>query len=343
MTQTLHVKRGVRQELGFQLGLHVVVFLFYAFDSRLPGIEWKNTAFFLSYAAAASVINYLLLPKFLYQKRVIFFFSGVLFVIAALIAWEELVLEKIYYPDTRAKAFPGVIYSLIEVVPLIGILSAFKFGWDALARKKEVDDLKSLMAESEMQFLKSQINPHFLFNNLNNLYAYAIENSPKTPTIILELSAVLRYMLYECKEDFVPLKRELQQLENFVRLYELQVEHRGTIDFKVPEFEENYEVAPLILIVFIENAFKHSMASMPRDIAIVIEITISSRGELKFMCRNSFQPTSNNKNVEHGIGLENVKKRLALIYPENHHLSIEDNGDQYEVKLTLTLNKSINR
>lgn len=110
-----------------------------------------------------------------------------------------------------------------------------------------------MVAESRMQFLKSQINPHFLFNNLNNLYAYALENSPKTPKIILELSALLRYMLYDCQADYVPLAKEIKCLNDFINLQELQIENRGTIEFNISGKAENQLVAPLILIVFIEN------------------------------------------------------------------------------------------
>ena len=149
------------------------------------------------------------------------------------------------------------------------MLSGFKFGWDALGKQQEVDELKIAVKESELQFLKTQINPHFLFNNLNNLYSYAIEQSPETPEIILELSGLLRYMLYECKEDFVPLTKEVDQLENFISLSEMQVEERGSVKFSTQNILANFKIAPLILIVFIENAFKHSTASQVDNLSLI--------------------------------------------------------------------------
>src|SRR5690606_28818777 len=166
--------------------------------------------------------TYYLMPTFLYKRKYWQFFLGFDMAVVVVIAVEALIMEPIIYPSTkRGTTFPGVYLSLLEVLPTIFILSGFKFGWVALQKQDQIDELRSSIEESELQFLRSQINPHFLFNNLNNLYSYALQNSPKTPEIILEMSGVLRYMLYESKEQFVPLKKELEQLGNFIRLYRL--------------------------------------------------------------------------------------------------------------------------
>ena len=228
---------------------------------------------------------------------------------------------------------------MLDTLPIITIISGFKFAWDALTKQREVDELKDAVKESELLFLKSQINPHFLFNNLHNLYSYAIVQSPKTPEIILELSSVLRYMLYECKEKDVPLKKEMEQLENFINLYELQIEERGNVQFHVRNINGSYRIAPLILIVFIENAFKHSTASQSDEILIEVNIELREKGILDFLCRNSYRKQSNTDSLSHGIGLENVKKRLQLLYPDAHQLNIHQEEEIYEVHLTLKLNK----
>jgi len=177
-----------------------------------------------------------------------------------------------------------------------------------------------------------------LFNNLNNLYSYSIENSPKTPSIILELSSVLRYMLYDCKEDYVCLVKEIQHLKNFTALNELQVEHRGEIQFKHSnDIPTHFNIAPLILNVFIENAFKHSTNSQSDNIKININIIIDEKGFVKFICKNNFLPLNNDKYLSKGIGLENVKKRLNLLYPNDHTLSINETHNSYEVILLMNL------
>lgn len=340
MTQTINKPAFSIKELIFQIVLHVLVFIFYSFDSNKPQIEVYQVVFFLNYAFATFIINYFLLPKFFYQKKYVLFFIGVLIIVTLVIVIEEGVIEKIYFPDSRGKSFPGVFYSLLDVLPVIVILSGFKFAWDAIGKQREVDLLKDAVKESELQFLKTQINPHFLFNNLNNLYSYAIEQSPKTPEIILELSGVLRYMLYECKERFVPLVKEVAQIENFINLNEMQIEERGEVTFTSSNIRSGYQIAPLILLVFIENAFKHSTASQSENIKINVNVDLRPDGTLKFICLNSYQPQSNTDSLANGIGLENVQKRLALIYPDAHQLDIQKDGSQYTVNLSIDLNKS---
>lgn len=328
------------KELLFQFILHLVVLTFYSFNRKDPTISVQELWFFCNYAVAAGLINYYLLPRFFYRKQYLPFSLLLSVVIAIVIIVEESILEPLYFPDTRGSSFPGIISTLVQVLPVIVILVGFKFAWDAIGKQREVEVLRAAAEESELQFLKSQINPHFLFNNLNNLYAYAIEQSPKTPTIILELSAVLRYMLYECKEKYVPISKEIEQLENFTQLNELQIEERGTIQFRHQGINSTYCIAPLILIVFIENAFKHSQASQSEDIEIEIDIRLDPAGKLSFRCFNNFQGQGNTENLAHGIGLDNVKKRLQLLYPNAHHLHIEQGDDQYRVQLSLQLHQA---
>ncbi|WP_411029699.1 sensor histidine kinase [Spongiimicrobium sp. 3-5] len=325
------------KEMFFQVILHVVLFLFFSFDRNEPSIQEFKVVAFINYALGAFVINYVLLPHFFYRKKYLLFFVFVSIMVAVIIAVEELVLEQIYYPDTRGSNFPGVIYSLLDVMPVIAILAGFKFAWDASIKQRELEKLRSSIQESELQFLKSQINPHFLFNNLNNLYSYAMVQSPKTPSIILELSSVLRYMLYDCKEKYVPLQKEIEHLKNFTKLNELQIEERGKVNFKTENVKSGYKIAPLILTVFVENAFKHSTASQSDNIFIEVNVKVEENGLLDFECRNSFRPVTNTDSLSKGIGLQNVKKRLRLLYHNAHELNIKNEQNVYSVHLTMQL------
>ena len=328
----------ILQERFFHVLFILIVFLFYSFDREHPLLELNEIVFFLNYACAAFIINFFLFPKFIYKKKYGYFALYVTILLGCVIVIEELVLEKIFFKDTRGGNFSNIIFTLIDILPPIIVLSGFKIAWDAVARQKEVDELKLMVQESELEFLKTQINPHFLFNNLNNLYVYAIENSPKTPEIILALSSILRYMLYECKVAYVPLNKETEQLQNFVELGELQIEGRGSVLLNNEIVQNSYKIAPLILIVFIENAFKHSASSLTEDILIEIGLKINPEGKLIFSCKNSFQDQSNTQNLSHGIGLKNVRKRLDLIYPNAHKLNIITSDDFYTVELELELN-----
>ena len=332
-----HKLNATSKEIIFQFLLHVLLFLFFTFDREEPHIEQFKIFAFINYALGAFVINYGLLPRFFYKKHYISFIISAIIVVTAIMLIEEMVLEKIYYPDTKGSRFQGVIYGLMDVMPIITILAGFKFAWDASKKQLEVEELRSSIQESELQFLKSQINPHFLFNNLNNLYSYAIAQSPKTPSIILELSSVLRYMLYDCKEKFVSLPKEIEHLENFTKLNELQIEERGKVSFKTKNITAEYQIAPLILTVFIENAFKHSTASQSDNIFIDITIKVNDNGMMEFECKNSFRPKGNTESLAKGIGLQNVKKRLQLLYPNSHTLTIDDKEGLFSVILKIQL------
>src|SRR5690606_10274537 len=335
---TKRIKAFPYLEYLFLIIVIVVVFIFYSFDRRHPGINPIQIIFFLNFVVGALIISYILLPRYFYTKKYFQFILYFCLVIAMVIFVEEGILEQIYYPDTRGRKFLGLFYNLLGCLPSITIICAFKFAWDLLEKQTEVEDLKSTIQESELQFLKSQINPHFLFNNLNNIYALSIENSPRTPEMILELSAFLRYMLYECKAQFVPLDREIDQLNNFIHLSQMQIEGRGQVDISIENILPGYQIAPLILMVFVENAFKHSSSSQTDQIWIEIKIWMTEDGRLHFQCKNNYLDQSNVDDLSNGIGLENVKKRLDLIYPKAHSLIISGSDGRFEVDLTMLLN-----
>ncbi|MHA7058288.1 sensor histidine kinase [Aquimarina sp. M1] len=330
----------INKEIWFQVILHIVVFIFYSFDRRNPEIQPYQYVFFLNFVIAGLIINYVLLPKFLYPGAYLKFSLYVTLIVVWVIFVEEAILEKIYFPDTRGTRFLGIGYNLMSTLPTLSVLAGFKFGWDALVKQREVKELKDSVKESELQFLKSQINPHFLFNNMNNLYSYAIEKSPRTPELILELSGVLRYMLYECKAKYVLLSKEVEQLGNFINLGRLQIEGRGKVTLLKNIEQSNFRIAPLILVVFIENALKHGSSSQTSDIIIEVDIKVTEDGLLYFKCSNTYKMQTNTNNLDSGIGLENVKKRLAIIYPKAHMLHIKTDNKTYDVELTIDLKKS---
>lgn len=332
-----------KKEWIFQLILHSMVFFFLIMDNVrgrvIYELDWFQAASFSSYILANLLISYYLLPKYFYKKRYTEFVIFVLLIVAGVIIVEEFFLDKIFFPDTRRADFKGVMLSLGEALAVLATLGGMKIAWDSIIRQQEMDQLKIAIKESELSFLNSQINPHFLFNNLNNLYSYAVEQSPKTPEIILGISGVLRYMLYECKEEFVPLIKEIDHLRNFIELYELQIEERGTVKFQTEIPQDNFQIAPLILNVFVENAFKHSQTGQSEEIKILVSISVNAVGELSFTCINNYVEDESLENKAHGIGLENVKKRLEILYPNQHELTIQKSKNEYSVSLKIQLAK----
>ncbi|MDW3651907.1 MAG: histidine kinase [Bacteroidia bacterium] len=333
MQKFLH---SISKEALFQVILIGILYVSVVFNKKNPEINLSDSLFFFNYVLAALAIGYILLPRFFYKKEYRYFALGVIAILIVVVIIEEFVLEKIFYPDSRGSFFPGVLPTLFEVLPIILILVGFKFGWDAQRKQSELEKLNTIVAESRLQFLKSQINPHFLFNNLNNLYSLSLENSPKTSGIILELSSLLRYMLYDSQEDFVAVDKEIKCLDDFVRLQTLQIGDRGNIEFSVTGKAGSQVIAPLLLIVFAENCFKHSTSSLSDGIFIQIDLNIMD-GKLIMQCNNTFSPNTNTEKLSKGIGLENVKSRLELLYPDAHILKISSDENVFQVYLELRL------
>ena len=329
--------KRITKEIIFQVLLHVLLFSYHISGTQ-HGVALHDFIYFIVYAIAAFIINYQLFPKLYYKQKFSLFILGIFIVFNVVIVVEEFVLQALLFPDNRGYRFPGYFAKLFDFLPLMALIVGAKFAWDAHIKQRELDLLKTEIKSSELQILKNQINPHFLFNNLNSLYAYALEGSPKTTKIILELSSVLRYILYDCEENYVSLKKEIEQLKSFVALNELQLEERGIVNLITNIKGKRFQIAPLILTVFIENAFKHSSSSQIKNISIDISVEVSHKGVLTFSCRNNFSEQTNTTNLPKGIGLMNVKKRLELLYLDSHQLTtaIDDGIYNVELKLDLT-------
>lgn len=296
-----------------------------------------------SYLVLALINNYVLIPRFLHKSRYIFYVIVVLITIAAGSLVEELVLEYLFFPDTRGArlTITGLQWSAFKIGFVIILFSTFKLIWDYQRKQQQMNELENEKIASELKFLKSQINPHVLFNNLNNIYSYALEKSEKVPEMLLKLSDIMRYMLNEEDSHFVKLEKEIRYLEDFVDLQKLRLEGRGNVSLSISGNPENYCIAPLLLVAFVENSFKHSMQTEVDNIEIDINLTIRD-GVLHFTSRNTFSenggPSLANKNGrETGIGLQNVKKRLQLIYRDKHELEISRENNFFVVQLSLDL------
>ena len=188
---------------------------------------------------------------------------------------------------------------------------------------------------AELVALKNQLNPHFLFNTLNNLYALALKKSDDTPKVIQKLSEILDYILYRCNDEFVLLKKEIELIENYLSLEKIRYADRVKISFSKKVTGEE-KVAPLLLLTFVENAFKHGVANEINQAHI--DINISKRGgELFFKVANSKPQVIENKEQKESIGLSNIKKQLELLYPKAYDLIIENTTNSFSANLKLHL------
>jgi two-component system LytT family sensor kinase len=229
-----------------------------------------------------------------------------------------------------------MIYSFTQTFAIFFLSTAFKTSQLALKREKEASELRSENLNSELKFLKSQINPHFLFNALNNIYSLSVIGSQKTPDNILKLSDMLRYIIYDCNADRVPLEKELNYIMNYIDLQKLKDDQLGSIETDFTNADDPCMIAPMIFIPFIGNAFKHSKVEDPSVGWIRMKIE-NIADSLFFEVVNSLPKKSMTKDKVGGVGLENVKRRLQLIYAGKHSLIIESGGDAFRVQLSVSL------
>jgi len=296
-----------------------------------------------SYLLLALLNNYLLIPRCLHKSRYGLFALLLLLMIAAGALFEESILEYLFFPDTRGAqlTLTGLQWSASKIGFVLILFSTFKLIWDYQRKQQQMNELEKEKIASELKFLKSQVNPHVLFNNLNNIYSYALEKSDKVPEMLLKLSEIMRYMLNEEENQFVRLEKEIRYLEDFIELQKLRLEGRGDVSMTVTGNPDSYCIAPLLLVAFVENSFKHSMQTEVDNIVIDIKLDISD-GVLNFVSRNTYSedggPSLANKNGrETGIGLQNVQKRLQLIYRDKHDLQISKKNNFFVVELSLDL------
>ncbi|WP_298300244.1 sensor histidine kinase [Hydrotalea sp.] len=230
-----------------------------------------------------------------------------------------------------SRYFPGS-YAVFLLVFAVGISISVLQQWLKVARTKE--KIEKEMLQTELSFLKTQINPHFFFNTLNNIYSLAITGSDKTPSAILKLSAIMRYILTETKNDWVPLQSEIDFLNDYIDLQKVRLTESVALTFNVEGNTSNQRIAPLILIPFVENAFKYGVSTIESSfihINIAIQnntITFSVNNSIVTHAGNSFTETT-------AIGIKNVERRLTLLYPGKHLLTIKNEKNIFSVVLTL--------
>jgi hypothetical protein len=227
-----------------------------------------------------------------------------------------------------------VIYMVSFVIPfmLLGWLARVTENLVMNTVKKE--QLEKQVAESELYFLKSQLAPHFLFNTLNNIHTLVYKMAPSAPEAVMQLASLMRYMIYESNAPTVPLKRELEYLEDFVNLQQLRYKEGPVLDLKIEGDTRACYIAPLLFIHLLENAYKHSPARLLPG-SIKVEVAVNG-DRLTFRVQNPIgKKSANVLEGPGGIGLPNVRKRLALLYPGQHTLDIQHRGETFDVVLNI--------
>jgi len=276
---------------------------------------------------------YLFIPRFLKKRQL---YNYLIWSFSSLVVGMYLS----YYPFRTFIEWSDYIpYTLDYLAGTLGILGAavaFKIIKSNIDNQAKINDLQRIKTDTELRFLKDQINPHFLFNNLNNIYVQSRKTPELVPESILQLSELMRYQLYDAAKNAVPLTQEINFLKNYIAVEELRREHLKA-EVNVSGDTNMVAVAPLIFLAFVENVFKHGDFSKPEHSILKVSWHVTTES-IVFICQNSKsdQAKLQPKGVG-GIGLENVRRRLDIHYPENYQLDTNDTNELYKVHLKIKL------
>ncbi|MEA5458824.1 histidine kinase [Arcicella sp. LKC2W] len=317
----------------------------------------RNYLLFIGVYLTVFYLNTLfLIPKLYFQKHYLLYF-GIFAIMLIVVSWlkpyDNLIFQKFnHFSEQRilspsefhGQYRPEPPHEVQRRPPFVDIVSIFLFFtiWMlgmaiTVALKWQLTEKKAVQAEAdkvtaELSFLKAQINPHFLFNTLNNIYTLATMNHENTAPSIMKLSHIMRYVTDEITEDFVPLSSEIACISDYIDLQKLRLTPKTSVCFEVNGEVGYREIAPLILMTFVENAFKHAVSNREES-AIMIKI-LGENNTIKFSCQNTLF-TQARKVERTGIGIQNTKKRLEYSYPERHSLTISQENGLYMVELFL--------
>ncbi|MGZ3871306.1 MAG: sensor histidine kinase [Mucilaginibacter sp.] len=300
----------------------------------------------LAQMAAAYFLTYFIVPRFIYRQKylaALAWFALCAYVICALSRVEVIHFEEPFYGlqhkagETYTEIFtnlPKLIYVyFFRIFSVAFVFMLLRLLKDQLVVQRRALTLEKQKAEAELKLLKTQLNPHFLFNTLNNIYALALMNSPVTAGAIGRLSEILDYILYRCDNVHVPLSGEITLLHNYIGLEKLRYDERLTVNFS-SQAGPGIEIAPLILLAIVENAFKHGAGNDMGEPVVTIELKADD-SSFAFSVANSFQPKATA--LSSNIGLPNLKQQLELIYPGKHQLTITQTAALFIVNLTIDL------
>lgn len=286
------------------------------------------------------ITNYLLIPKLLYKKEYFWFaliFIAMIF-ISSVIKMNLLgrLLNNLQLLDLSGNLKQRIYDNVIPHFFLVTAGAAFKLMMDYTKMQQRMVEMAKEKAEAELNFLKSQINPHFLFNSLNSVYFLIDKNNADARGALHKFSGMLRYQLYEMNGNKVPVEKEIDYLKDYIDLQKLRKDENYSVSFNCSPAVKGFSIEPLLLIPFVENAFKH--ISHHKNQLNFIKLDLRMNNEtFHFVIENSKEAIEKATEKHTGIGLNNVKRRLELLYPEKHDLQIKNSYDSFCVSLSLKI------
>ena len=341
----LFSSRPVYHSLAWIFYVSAMLFINYGSNGLLL-LSFGNVLIHSFFLALLIYTNlYFLIPKFLSKKQITAYFALLIFASFLVTPLEMICLywNMSGYDEARAFLLRNQFLQFLYMFFAAITSSIFKIAKEWLLQERTKRALENKNLQSELSFLKSQINPHFLFNTLNSLYALTLKKSDKAPEIVLRLSDMMRYMLYESNEKFVDFEKELNSVKNYLELEKIRYGEKAAINFvQNIDSDDKYTIPPLIFIPFLENAFKHGLSNSLTQGYVNVKIEVKSKN-LTFEIENSKNSeVKDERYYKGGIGLSNVKRRLELIFGNNYNLKIVDSDKSFSVVLELTIDNKFN-
>lgn len=319
----------------------IVTYFAWGFGLNInPKRSFINAAFFLpGFFVMVYSLLYVLVPRYLLPRKFISFFVGLFIVLIICVLYTNL--AQLSLDDS--KTFRGMTISMGKnVLPFLhvgGIALSIRLLLYWYVQKKQTIEAERQKTVIELQLLKAQLHPHFLFNTLNNLYSHTLEASPKSPEIVMKLSEVLRFMIYESNTPKIPLTKEITLLQSYITLEALRYGERLDMSVAITGNVEEYQIAPFLLLPFLENAFKHGTSKQLDQSWISLNISMEE-SVMYFKLINSIEPEVDEVPAKNGgLGLTNVKRRLELLYKDKHHFETKRLEDVFVVNLEVNLEK----
>jgi len=315
------------------------------FYLRYQDYPTKHVAFYVTLikvcdlALIVYITNYILVPRLLYKKKYVDFAAIFIVMIVASSFLKMYLMGQVHHRGSLY-SFTGNLKSklyenLISDFFLVFTGAAFKLIFDYMKMQQRLAEVAKEKAETELNFLKSQINPHFLFNSLNSVYFLIHKNNDDARKALHKFSEVLRYQLYEANDNKIPIEKEIHYLRDYVDLQQLRKDEKYAVEFHCAPEVNGFSIEPLLLIPFVENAFKHISHYSDKTNFVRVDLN-RQNGFFSFSVINTREDQRTTE-MHGGIGMNNVKRRLELLYPGRHELQIEETSDQFSVKLNLQL------
>lgn len=280
---------------------------------------------------------YYWLPKYLIERKQYLFYSFSLAGFIALNSWlVNTILGTFIFQNDFYFTWQASFIMAVDTTVIVGFTTAFKFIQQWNDRNAYAKELERKNLESELEMLKSQMNPHFIFNTLNTIYFLMEQKDENAKEVLLKFSDILSHQLYDYNKELIDLSKEVEYLENYIELQKLRHdEDLLTLKYSLPQQVNGLKIAPMLIIPFIENAFKYSPNS--KGYSVEFSLKITDNGQLHFFTKNSISATVRKKEGIGGIGLKNVKRRLELMYPERYELKIEEKDAVFSANLIIEL------